>query len=614
MSLVLRRILSLQKNQSPLLTLMQIMIIVFTENLISSPNREQDIVLPAFSVSTLNDCSSDSSSDLDPISQNQQNCVCTLYNFTICVNEIISGHGTSDAQASDWLTLMKTAFPENKIPCFKSIKGKHLKRLSMVSEGIEVCGFGECATLDFLPDLCYVIKNNIAAISDYCATSDPRKDVVIPPTFGERNVMTISLAMNSDGVRIVNSKNRSLWPLWFSILNLPPILRCKFAYIVLAKLWFGRGKPNWQISFDQVKEELDESVSIEYNNIMWTLKFDTKFLVADLPAKALILNMQQLNAYFGCSICLIVCKAIGDGNRGLYYPNQRHKLRTKSRHESYIDLIQIEGLETFRGVKGPSAVSHIIDNIPLAAPIDYMHQVLLGVTRSLLFSVRNQTKKSDLEKINSAVGTIQLTSNFKRSLRSIEELEYFKANELKLWLLYIGPVGLRKKICDNLFERFHLLSYAIRLLLCSNEHSVLADQLIKRFQLCTVEAFSEKVFSSNIHALNHLTWQVGCFGPLWCTSAMMFESANYLLKCKFTGTVNHLKLLVERYARSKMSSQEVPRADRLQDLCFSLRKIKTFKRRCVSLHEAPADLQHLEAIFYSNQKFEYFNLDSRLHN
>ena len=80
------------------------------------------------------------------------------------------------------------------------------------------------------------------------------------------------------------------------------------------------------------------------------------------------------------------------------------------------------------------------------------------------------------------------------------------------------------------------------------------------------------------------------------------------------GTVNHLKLLVERYARSKMPSQEVPRADRLQDLCVSLRKIKTFKRRCVSLHEAPADLQHLEAIFYSNQKFEYFNLDSRLHN
>ena len=416
-----------------------------TEILISSPNREQDCVLPAFSVSTLNDCSSDSSSDFNHVSQSTQSCNFTQHNFLICVNEIISRHGTSDAQASDWLRLMKTAFPENKIPGFKSLKRNHLKHLNLASNCIELCGFGECATLDFLPDLCYVVKNNIAAISEYCATRDPRKDVVIPPTFGEENVMNISLAMNSDGVRIVNSKNRSLWPVWFSILNLPPILRCKFANIVLAKLWFGRGKPNWKIFFDKVRETLNQSVSMEFNDALRTIKFDTKFLVADLPAKAAILNMQQYNAYFGCSICLIESKAIGNGSRGLYYPNQRHKLRTKARHENYLDFIQREGLETFRGVKGPSAVSHIIDNLPLTAPIDYMHQVLLGITRSLLFSIKNHTKKANLEKINSATETIELTSDFKRSLRSIDELEYFKANELKVWLLYIGPVVLRGK-------------------------------------------------------------------------------------------------------------------------------------------------------------------------
>ena len=120
------------------------------------------------------------------------------------------------------------------------------------------------------------------------------------------------------------------------------------------------------------------------------------------------------------SICLIESEVIGNGSRGLYYPNQRHKLRTKARHENYLDFIQREGLETFRGVKGPSAVSHIIDNLPLTAPIDYMHQVLLGITRSLLFSIKNYTKKANLEKLNSAAETIELTSDFKRSLRSID--------------------------------------------------------------------------------------------------------------------------------------------------------------------------------------------------
>ena len=98
-------------------------------------------------------------------------------------------------------------------------------------------------------------------------------------------------------------------------------------------------------------------------------------------------------------------------------------MRTKALHENCLDFIQREGLETIRGVKGPSAVSHIIDHLPLTAPIDYKHQVLLGITRSLLFSIKNHTKKANLEKINSATETIELTSDFKKSLRSIDELE-----------------------------------------------------------------------------------------------------------------------------------------------------------------------------------------------
>ena len=53
--------------------------------------------------------------------------------------------------------------------------------------------------------------------------------------------------MNSDGVRIINSKKRSLSPLWLGILHLAPVLRCKFANIILAKLWLGRGKPDWNV-------------------------------------------------------------------------------------------------------------------------------------------------------------------------------------------------------------------------------------------------------------------------------------------------------------------------------------------------------------------------------
>ena len=108
--------------------------------------------------------------------------------------------------------------------------------------------------------------------------------------------------MNSDGVRIINSKKRSLWPLWLGILNLTPVLRCMFANINLAKLWLGRGKPDWNVFFSQIKESLQSESSIEWKGTFWEVNFVTKLLVADLPAKASILNMQQFNTYFGCTL------------------------------------------------------------------------------------------------------------------------------------------------------------------------------------------------------------------------------------------------------------------------------------------------------------------------
>ena len=85
----------------------------------------------------------------------------------------------------------------------------------------------------------------------------------------------------------------------------------------------------------------------------------------------------------------------------------------------------------------------------------------------------------------------------------------------------------------------------------SSEYAKDAEKHLDRLLDMTQEDHSEVVFSANVHALTHLPWQVRNYGPLWTNSGMMFESANYLLSSKFTGTVNHLSLLVERYHKSK---------------------------------------------------------------
>ena len=568
---------------------------------------------PSFTLSAINDHVSDSSSEDARDSANERSCTFSQQNFAICVNEIIARHGTSDAEASDWIKLMRTAFPESYVPSLKSMKRKADETVKLALKTTLSCGEGELITLDFKSDILLVLKRNLNSIYEYNSSRCPLKDVNIPAFFDSSNKITVSLSMNSDGVRIINSKKRSLWPLWLGILNLPPVLQCKFANIILAKLWLGRGKPDWNVFFSQIKETLQSESSIEWNGTLWEVNFVIKLLMSDLPAKASILNMQQFNAYFGCTLCLIKSKPIGEGKKGLYYPNQRNKMRTAAQHEAYIRLIQEQAMDSFRGVKGPSAVSTLIENLPFTAPVDYMHQVLLGVTRALLFLIRDKSTKSDLNKIRENSATLQLTSDFKRSVRSLDELEFFKANELKVWLLYVGPAVFRSFVNESLYERFHLLSYSTRLLLFSSEHCRVAENLIERFHLLTAEAHSDKVFSANIHSLNHLAWQVRCFGHLWCTSATMFESANYLLRCKFTGTVCHLKVLVDRYLRNKNSCCENPRKDTLYDLCLSLRERKSFKQRAVCLHEIPSDLKDLSAQFYSTQKFENFTLDSISH-
>ena len=262
-----------------------------------------------------------------------------------------------------------------------------------------------------------------------------------------------------------------------------------------------------------------------------------------------------------------------------------------------------ENLTSFRGLKGKSELHDLIDNLPFTAP----H----GVTRALMYVIKHRHRKSQVDVINKTATRIQLPREFKRAMRSLDKLDHCKSNELKLWLLYVGPVLFREILDFNMFERFHLLSYFIRLLVFSTKNCDGADVLIKRFDLLTSEAYGENVFSANINSLNHLAWQIRCFGPLWCTSAMMFESKNYLLRCKFTGSVDHLRLLLERYLRNKNCSKQNPRHDILFDMCNKLRNHLSFNRKPLLVSEVPDDLRILfNAKYFGNQKFNNFVIDA----
>ena len=105
--------------------------------------------------------------------------------------------------------------------------------------------------------------------------------------------------------------------------------------------------------------------------------------------------------------------------------------------------------------------------------IDYMHGVLLGVQKLLLtlwfsskFSNRHFSISSKVDSIDFRLSQILPTSEIKCLPRSIaEHLKYWKASELRSFLLYYGLPTLYGLLPDSYFAHYTLFVQAIYILL-----------------------------------------------------------------------------------------------------------------------------------------------------
>ena len=80
-------------------------------------------------------------------------------------------------------------------------------------------------------------------------------------------VKTIFLSNNSDGVCPLKSVKLDFYPVWFQILNLTSVDRSRCRNLILAALFAGRGKPNWERLFENIRRDMEvlqkgETVSV----------------------------------------------------------------------------------------------------------------------------------------------------------------------------------------------------------------------------------------------------------------------------------------------------------------------------------------------------------------
>ena len=316
--------------------------------------------------------------------------------------------------------------------------------------------------------------------------------------------------------------------------------------------------------------------------------------------------------YFGCTLCL----HMGERKYGTHtYPHSTlHDMRDPVSYARDVQNAEAGKNPKFcNGVLGKTNLSLFLSNLPLSAPIDTMHQVFLGVADDLLQFVAAKLK-DHLPMIDDAISTLKPPHFMKRKLKPLQKLAFFKASELKFWFLYLVPIILKpfRKSEENEenFSDITSLVFAIRSLYCSIDNLDVCELIIEKF--CKEMARRNpgwKFESYNFHSLTHLCWQVSNFGPLWTTSASMFESANHQLAMPFTGTVNHATLLVERYLRNKLLHDSSIASDPLSLFVEeTLTKRKSFVDNLGICFEDPAT-KVLKAQFPNGRLFTRWQTD-----
>ncbi|XP_028518623.1 uncharacterized protein LOC110251203 [Exaiptasia diaphana] len=376
-----------------------------------------------------------------------------------------------------------------------------------------------------------------------------------------RDYRNISFIYNTDGVPVFKSSKYSLWPIFLAINELPYKQRFSKDNMLLAGMWFGPDKPfmlTYLKPFHTVFHQLETS-GIDIVNPSGE-KISVRAILlcgtCDLPARCLVCNSIQFNGYYGCLRCLQSGKSIqtAKGGNVLVYPfNETDPSGPKRTKEGFMSDAQKAVVQKtmINGVRGPSwfaALEH--HDIILGTAVDYMHCVLEGVMKLLLelwftskggqgepFNISDRVEDADKR-----ISELKPPNRISRCPRSIEgHRKYWKANELRAFLLFYGAIVLRGILPDVYYEHFMLFSEAIFILCLGNvTHAQIdhAERLLKHFCLKFPKLYSERYQTANLHALLHLGEDVRNLGPLWTHSTFPFESLNGEILKLFHGSQN----------------------------------------------------------------------------
>lgn len=349
----------------------------------------------------------------------------------------------------------------------------------------------------------------------------------------------VEISFNVDGIPIFHSTNCQLWP----ILGLIKNVRSEpFAVGVFC----GDSKPKPLGSFlEDFINELTILLNTGFEFKKKLYKVEIHSFVCDAPARAYLKCIKSHSGYSSCEKCNEVGEYI-DGR--IIFTTVSSPKRTDESFSLQIDDDHHLGV---------SPLTKLPIGLVTKFPIDYMHNVCLGVVRKILNSWLNgplevRLKSQSVRLLSDRLESLKkyIPVEFNRKPRPLTELARWKATELRTFLLYLGPAVLKNVVNIGIYEHFLLLHFAITILASDvhikNHGSSFAGEILNTFVKHSKQIYGTSFLIYNVHILCHLADDVKQYGALDSFAAFPFE--NYLgqLKHLVKSTVNPLKEIHNR--------------------------------------------------------------------
>lgn len=305
------------------------------------------------------------------------------------------------------------------------------------------------------------------------------------------HVHVLSLSLNTDGANVFKSSKGSLWPVQLYANFLPPKLRYLKQNIILSTIYYGKKKPDIMTLFYALASEFDKwnenVITVYKNNEFWNFKPNVSFGIFDLPAPSEVQAFKGPTGKSACPFCYhsgIPVRNLA-GRTTIRYVSQPDS-RARNHGETILiaQRVSNENSESIDGVKGHCAMLLFSDiDVINSLPIDYMHGILLGLTKNLIeiwlgkkriptppygdYKIKQVASKKTLEQ---RILKMKPTINFSRKPRSIFEIENFKASELMYCLFYYLRYSLVGLLPTRVIKHFEKLS-AATYILCKDKIS-----------------------------------------------------------------------------------------------------------------------------------------------